>query len=180
MKEDYLWDRTGSDAEIERLESLMSSLAFRPAEPPELPAREFVLEPARRGRLVRLGLGFASASVAIAALLMATVFLRQAQHPLAVLQEREPAKPTYAAPVPVVRSRDMDYQPISAASQRRSKSKKRARREAKIAPAPQSRPLPVLTLTAEEADAYRQLMTALNITGTNLSIVRDKINGSED
>jgi hypothetical protein len=178
MKEDYLWDRTGSDTEIERLESLMSGLAFRPAEPPELPAREFVLEPARRGWLFRLGPGFGTAAAACL-LLIAVIALQQNGLPVATVNENVPVVPMVTATAPIVETPDLSYQKISA-PQRRSKPKKRTRREAKIAPAPQPRPLPVLTLTAEEADAYRQLMTALNITGTNLNIVRDKINGSED
>ena len=44
MNNDYLWDRTGSDADIERLESLLGGMKFQPDGPP---AREIVIEPAR-------------------------------------------------------------------------------------------------------------------------------------
>lgn len=46
MKSDYLWDRTGSDAEVEGLEHSLSGLAFD-ADPPELPVAEPLRLPTR-------------------------------------------------------------------------------------------------------------------------------------
>jgi hypothetical protein len=180
MKEDYLWDRTGTDAEIERLESLLGGLAFGPTEPLEVPVREIALTPARRGWLFKLSLGFAAASVAIAALLIAAISLREDSRPAIVATEETPVVAVPAAISPPITESGIGYQIASTAPQRKPRPKKRSRREAKSLPAPQPRPLPVITLTAEEADAYRQLMTALSVTGTNLSIVREKINGSEE
>ena len=48
-----------------------------------------------------------------------------------------------------------------------------------IAASSEPRPLPE-TFTAEERDAYRQLMTALAVTGESLNIVREKINGTKE
>ena len=38
MNNDYLWDKTGEDAEIESLENLLGGLRFQPTAPPALPA----------------------------------------------------------------------------------------------------------------------------------------------
>ena len=180
MKQDYLWDRTGTDAEIESLELLLGGLAFRPAELPELPAREIEPATTRRGWFFRLSLGFAAASVSIAALLIAVISMRQDSQPaISVAQETTVAPVPAALPSPITES-GLEYQITSTTPQRKPRPKKRNRREAKSLPAPQPRPRPVITLTAEEFDAYRQLMTALSVTGANLNIVRDKINGSED
>lgn len=176
MNNDYLWDRTGSDAEVERLESMLGGLRFRPEEPPPAPAREIIIEPARPRWFMRLGLGFAAASMAAAALLFAIFPTGDAPVPVAAVEEQpKAAEPTTSEPLP-----DLEYVKASATPQRPKKRvpKKRARREARFAPAPaEPRPLPE-TLTAEERDAYRQLMTALAVTGEQLSIVRHKLNGT--
>ena len=39
MKEDYLWNKTGADAEIERLENALKAFRYQETAPPELPAK---------------------------------------------------------------------------------------------------------------------------------------------
>ena len=177
MNNDYLWDRTGSDAEIERLESMLEGLRFRPEGPPVAPAREILLEPARPRWFMRLGLGFASASMAAAALLFAIFPLAKAPVLVAVVDDGPKlAQPiTNPAPLP-----GLEYVKASSTPRRPKKRvpRKRVRREARFAPPPEPRrPLPE-TLTAEERDAFRQLMTALAVAGEQLSIVRHKLNGT--
>ena len=41
MKEDYLWDKTGSDAEIENLENVLKAFRQTDDAPPEIPAKIF-------------------------------------------------------------------------------------------------------------------------------------------
>lgn len=179
MNNDYLWDRTGSDAEIERLETMLEGLRFRPEEPPAAPAREIAIEPARPRWFMRLGLGFAAASMAAAALLFAIFPAGDTLHPVAAVEDEprsaDPIKT--AAPPPAV-----EYVKASATPRPPKKRipKKRVRREVRIAPARvEPKPLPE-TFTAEERDAYRQLMTALAVAGEKLAIVRDKLNGTEE
>lgn len=177
MNNDYLWDRTGSDADIERLESLLEGMRFQPE---AAPAREIVIEPVRPRWFMRLGLSFAAASMATAALLFAILPSGDAPMPVAVVEEQGPIK---AKPAAHPGSRpDAEFIKASATPKRPKKRipRKRPRREARFTPTPElQRPLPE-TLTAEELDAYRQLMTALAITGEKLSIVRDKLNGTEE
>ena len=127
---------------------------------------------------MRLGLGFAAASMATIALLLAIFPSGGSPVPVAAVEEQPKAVETKTSePVPIV-----EYIKASATPQRPRKRvpKKRVRREARVAPVPEpQRPLPE-TFTAEERDAYRQLMTALAITGEKLAIVRDKLNGTEE
>lgn len=176
MNNDYLWDRTGSDAEIERLETQLECFRFRPDEPPARPEREIAIEPARPRWFIRLGLGFAAASMAAAGLLFAIFPAGPTPEPFVMeVKGLSESKPT-ARPQP-----DVEYVKASAPQRPKKRTpRKRVRREAKFVPAPEEpRPLPVITLTAEERDAVRQLMTALAITGEKLNIVRDKLNGTE-
>ena len=177
MNNDYLWDRTGSDAEIERLESVLEGLRFYPKEPPAAPAREIVIEPARSRWFMRLGLGFAAASMATAALLFAILPSGNTLQPVAVIDDGIKSSDRVTTPATLPGA---EYIKASATPKRPKKRvpKKRVRREARFAPAPEpQRPLPE-TLTAEERDAYRQLMTALAVAGEQLSIVRHKLNGT--
>ena len=176
MNNDYLWDCTGSDAEVERLESMLEGLRFRPEEPPPEPACQIVIEPARPRWFMRLGLGFAAASIAAAALLFAMFPSGDTPVPVAAVEE-QPRAVEPETPEPLL---DLEYVKTSATPQRpkKRKLKKRTRREARFVPVPaEPRPLPE-TLTAEERDAYRQLMTALAVTGEQLSIVRHTLNGT--
>ena len=180
MNNDYLWDRTGTDPEIESLEAQLEGLRFRPSEPPPAPARAIVLVPARPNWLLRLGLGFATASAACAALIFALLPTGEAPAPVAaVVVEEAPPTMTKTEARPAL-SPEVNYvKASSAAPPRKPKPKKRTKREAKFTPAPvEPRPLPE-TFTAEERDAYRQLMTALAVTSENLNIVREKLNGTD-
>ena len=44
MKEDYLWDRTGKDSDIEKLENALKAFRQQDMTPPELPAKTFVFD----------------------------------------------------------------------------------------------------------------------------------------
>ena len=178
MNNDYLWDRTGSDPEIESLEAHLEALRFRPTEPPTLPAPVIVIEPARPSWLLRLGLGFAAASAACIALIFALLAGGETPAPIAAAEETPSAVTRHAVPPSALP--DAEYMKAStAAPQRKPKVKKRTRRGAKFVPVPPApRPLPEI-FTAEERDAYRQLMTALAVTSENLGIVREKLNGTE-
>jgi hypothetical protein len=177
MNNDYLWDRTGTDPEIESLEAQLEGLRFRPSEPPPAPARAIVLVPARPNWLLRLGLGFAAASAACVALIFALFPTGEALQPVAAIEETPAvvSEPAVRPTLPL----NAEYVKASTIPQRKPKPKKRIKREAKFTPAPaEPRPLPE-TFTAEERDAFRQLMTALAVTSENLNIVRDKLNGTD-
>jgi hypothetical protein len=71
MSEDYLWDKTGGDREIEKLENALKAFRYRETAPPAIPAKTVVLEekPARRFFDFRFAFAFASGAGAILILL---------------------------------------------------------------------------------------------------------------
>ncbi len=44
MKKDYLWDKTGNDAEIERLENALQEFRSKNTTPPEIPSKTFAFD----------------------------------------------------------------------------------------------------------------------------------------
>ena len=61
MKEDYLWNKTGSaDPEIERLENALAVFRYVETEPPALPAKIIPFERKTPGSFFRLAFAFAA------------------------------------------------------------------------------------------------------------------------
>src|SRR4030095_14620048 len=72
MKEDYLWNKTGSDAEIEKLENALKAFQFQAQEPPALPTKVTSSDEKRPFSFFKLGFAFAfAASVAVVAFAVA-------------------------------------------------------------------------------------------------------------
>lgn len=184
MNNDYLWNKKGSDGEIERLENLLNGFQYKAAAPPKLPVA------AAEGRSwtfwPRLSLGFAAAG-AFAAILIgvfffaggekANVVTQQPSAPMIVpnaavenvLPPSVEQKPPTETPAPVTtvfrpKEPSMKTQPLRASQPRKRKSGK----------------TPPDALTAEERYAYEQLKMALAITGSKLKAVSDTVNGTED
>lgn len=170
--DDYLWNKTGSDPEIERIEAALKSLAYRPTAPPVLPAKQLVFTAPRRS-IFRLSFSFAA--VALVALGSVWFLLRNEQP----ATQQAAVKTMPEVPVTAVRTEAVapavSVSPkVSPVNKPRPRVNAKPRQQASNAIRPQT-----LVLTKEEADAYRQLMTALSITSTNLKIVKDKIDGTE-
>jgi hypothetical protein len=167
--DDYLWNRTGSDAEIERIEAALQSFAYRPTAPPELPARQLAFIPRSRS-FFRFGVSFATALVGLA---FGTAWFLLRNEPPATQQAS--VKPIFQTPA--IRT---EAAPVFAESPKVSTPSRPKRRVVPPRPTVSNTIRPqTLVLTKEEADAFRQLMTALNITSTNLKIVKDKLDGTE-
>lgn len=187
MKEDYLWDKTGEDAEIQRLENALMAFRYAETAPPALPQKVFTVEKEKPRRFFQLG--FAFAAVAAVAAIFFAVWFQMADNKLPVVEtiaEKTSPKtedkvadeqiiktPGGIAPVKVVESA-----PRAAAKIRRNiapvvRPNKAVRQNIKVKE-------PTEMLTAEEKYAYDQLMLALSITGSKLKIVKDKIDGIEE
>ena len=184
MSEEYLWDKTGSDPEIERLETVLRNLAYKENDPP-LPAKVFTLPEARPRWFSGLRMAFATAFVAVLCLgLGALVFLQKRTAPdkiLTVAQPQDSEPPPVAIrdsepkPDPIVTTPPVSRKDLVPVRQNVTQAKKVAvktvhktvRREAEV------------KFTNEELYAYNQLMLALTITSSKLKIVNDKVNGSD-
>jgi hypothetical protein len=187
MKEDYLWDKTGEDAEIQGLENALKAFRYRESEPPAPAQKVFTLEKPKRARF--FGFRFGWAGFAAAVVIVLSIFRFQSagdkipvSAPVAETREPQVSHDSFIEkpePAPVVK---IETAPRAA---------KRKFTRAFERNAPKPRPVktiwrtsapkePAETLTAEEKYAYDQLMLALSITGEKLKIVKDKINGIED
>jgi hypothetical protein len=186
MKEDYLWDKTGEDAELERLENALKAFRFQEHAPPELPQKVLTIAPEKPRRFFQLR--FALAAFAAVLVILSLVWLQSGKIPTdrTVAENNAPKRPekvaneSFIPPAqtpavknpevpPAVKPNVVRIRQTNAPAVRRNKpsvSHKRAKE-------------PVETLTAEERYAYDQLMLALSITGSKLRLVKDAVDGIE-
>lgn len=177
---DYLWDKTGSDAEIEGLENMLAALAHCPDRKPAVRRPEpAAAEGTNRFGIFKLSLGFAFAGLVIAAAASFVILPYPTKRSAAAIELPMPRSNKIVSPLSADGPATApQVERASFVPRPKSKSRK-PRRVVRSTPPRKERPQ-VLTLTAEEVDAYRQLMTALAITSTQLKIVKDTINGTED
>jgi hypothetical protein len=185
MNDEYLWQKTGTDPEIEKLEKKLDVFRYRET-PLNIPVVENVVETARVPRW-RISLAFAFAASAMAGVLAAVVLFKFQTRPRLKLcsfasPELETASPppaaapieekkTTTAPKVVPQFAEIKRSKIirtQSASERRPKFKD-------VRPSTS-----VATLSPEERYAYRQLMLALSISSSKLKLVEDSIKGNEN
>mgnify|MGYP000140211993 CR=1 FL=1 len=181
FENDYLWDKTGEDAEIEQLEKSLQVFRYQESNAPLLPKKIAVTKP----KYSFFSLRFALSLAACLALLLGgliiwqRVFYKQDLAQTAINQTAKdftielitvPAKPDIIQ-VPqtsnlVERPTQISYrEKVSNPVMQPTKKKKAA---------------PKVVLTAEEKYAYDQLMLALSITSSKFKEVQDKVNGADE
>ena len=184
MNDEYLWQKTGVDPEIEKLEQKLAVFRYRET-PLSVPVVETAIETARVPRW-RISLAFAFAASVIAAVLITVVFLGMAgKNEESVvfvaspdMEVSAPAPATTdekkAAPAPIER-----VVPQFAHNKRSTVIRTTPTRDRK--PKTEGpRPSTIASLTEEEKFAYRQLMLALSVSSSKLKIVEDSIKGTEN
>ncbi len=203
MKEDYLWDKTGSDAEIEGLENALKAFRWQEFAPPELPAKVVPFEKKTRRGFFRLSFGFAAfAAVLIVCLGVwfqfygdKTEMAKDAPKIIAPPMRENAAvenpirKPadlfveTVETPKKSVESKAVKVKKFVPQAIRRDKSNERNTEINKpdnlVAKNIETKK-PTVKLTKEEVYAYNQLMLALSITSSKLKLVQDKVDGIEE
>lgn len=65
MKEDYLWNKTGENADIEKLEIALKAFRYQESAPPALPAKIVPFEKKSSRRFFRLSFAFAAFAAAL-------------------------------------------------------------------------------------------------------------------
>jgi hypothetical protein len=187
MKEDYLWDKTGEDAEIQGLENALKAFRYTETAPPELPAKVFAVEKPKRAGFFQFR--FAFAALAAVVVILSVVWFQATNNKIPPVESV--AEINVPKTVDKIADEEIIQTPESAPVENRKPSVKphvvRVRqRSAPIVNTEKAILLetkvkePAETLTAEEKYAYDQLMLALSITGSKLKIVKDKINGIEE
>ena len=174
MNEDYLWNKTGSDPEVEWLESSLNSFAFKQTSVLELPAKQFIVSASPSLiSFLNFRLGLAAVCLMIAVFAAAWILVPSGtRSPVVAAVDQGSPTPRLRASARVELAIDRDVTPTrSQIRPQRAVNRSSVRHT----PRPQ-----MLVLTKEEADAYRQLMTALSITSTNLKIVKDALHSGTE
>lgn len=203
MKEDYLWDKTGNDPDIERLENTLRVFRCKETAPPELPLPAKVLpfrkeepSPQRARRRIFSFAVAAAAACLVFGIIALSVFrlqiLNNNEQARADLTEK--AAPEIVSPPvlkePIVSKNDdlplagsvrnsKQFPARKIGGIRRDIPAKIPRKTAKARDAGAAKPN-VARLTKEEQYAYDQLMLALSITSSKFKLVRDKVEGTEE
>ncbi len=189
MNEDYLWDKTGSDAEIEKLENAL--LEFRYTETPApliIPEKVFTVEKTSKRGFFNLSLAFSFASCAAFVLILLGVwFLVSNRNAENISDLSKPITPETKIVLPNQQDKIISPEEFTNSSEKTEKPKfikaKNPNSENKIAPQKavvikrkgEKPKAETLELTAEEKYAYDQLMLALSITSSKLKIVKEKV-----
>ena len=203
MENDYLWDKTGEDKEIEQLENALIRFCYQPAAPPVLPVKVLQIEEKRRYSFFNFRFaiaGFACLAVIFVGL---GVFLNISNDTIEEVTDLSqpivapfeiPNEPivrtrsdsdlaTPGAGIPHVTTRGSDFTVRLVETKQIQPKFVAVPKPAKIVfrqTAPKVKPNKTIQLTAEEKYAYHQLMLALSITGAKLKEVKDKANNIED
>ena len=184
MNEEYLWEKTGSDAGIEKLENALHAFSYKPMPPPELPAKVITL--AEKPRRSFFKLGFAMAFAGAIVVVFSTVWFLIPNRGVAVddqsLKLSQPSRdeavlPVDASPMAVNIPIEQNAPHVIKTVQKRVRP---ARHFQQMTAVKVREKQPEIKLTDEEKYAYGQLMLALSITESKLKIVRDAIAGTEE
>ena len=180
MKHDYLWDKTGSDPDIERLEELLSGFRYKG----EAETASNVIEfPSRPGRSMRPWIFAMAACVAISAISVGFWITRSGSGEMPGAPVGGVTQDIVSSPIlETAASAVSDASEIAGSAPKYARAAKKPRssmpRKATVA---LKRPRPDNTiLTREERYAYNQLILALTIASSKLQVVRDSVNGLEE
>ena len=182
MKQDYLWDKKGSDVEIERLEELLSGFRYVEESKAESNILEFPVRSSNNGNshwILAMAACVGMGAIAIGAwtLLPDLEAPLIAEVPRVATDTAAPLTPPVPATV-VTAAIPTDTE--AAASDRPV----RIRKYTQNTSVPTRRIVRKggghQTITKDEKLAYDQLMLALSITSSKLQIVRDSVNATQE
>ena len=186
MSEDYLWDKTGKDQEIERLENLLSVFRYQQTDPPILPTTE-VVPVAEKAPRFRFSFAFAFAGAMAAVLIGFGLFwLIPREREVAVVGPQPPVA-TVKMPITNPVSAKQPEQSVSSVSKNEAIRPRFIKHTVPVAFKQRNvvakavqKKVRFEDLTQEEKFAYGQLMLALSITSSKLQAVRQTIDQIEN
>ena len=182
MKEDYLWDKTGADPAIEKLESALSVFRF---DENSLKIPVSVSAPVEGRRYFKfLSFGFAAACACVAVISWALWVPVPNPDDTGPASEQAFTPPTdtglQAAPDPV-NGPDLqvavDVRAPAGSIGHYKKAVRKAARPVAVTARVKKPALVTEPFTKEEIYAYNRLMLALSITSDKLNLVKEKIPG---
>lgn len=183
MKEDYLWDKTGSDPGLEKLENALRAFSYAERAQPVLVPVEAA--PAKRIFGFRFApVAFALAACMAVALISWSVWMRASN--TRALDEQALSIPTADMPLPHAPAKP----PPPYTVENRPPVPPGPKQIAEVSARPKTRRERVVLrtipaesgpkFTKEEIYAYDQLMLALSITSDKLNLVREKVVGEKN
>ena len=190
MKEDYLWDKTGEDPEIQRLENALRMFRYTEAAPPALPAKIIPFERKTSRKFFRLA--FASAACAAFVIVSLGVWLQISSEKIEVATDStETIAPQVGKKVSdEIADEKPDNLIVKKVKIPKQSAEQKVVKVRKLVPSSvrQNKTIAqnvevkrsAVKLTKEEKYAYNQLMLALSITSSKLKLVEEKIYGVEE
>lgn len=208
IKDDYLWDKSGNDLEIKKLENTLKTFRSSNTTPPVLPVQTFVVEKniSNSRRIFQFALaGFATLILTILSIGIFQLLQVENKDSAQVQKTSNLIQPAKQTPEMTVQTADSpsisdEEKPIQTKIRQAKFTLKAKRQFVKTEPkiidkkasvkkfeqksvakkvGHKSLKSKTVYLTQEEKDAYQQLMQALAITGSQMRIVREKIRGEE-
>lgn len=178
MNDEYLWNKIGSDAEIEGLENALKAFHYYETAAPRIPVHTASIKENRPRNFWRFGFAFAFAAVAVTVLSSAWFLIPASDSAITnvAVNELQLQRPQIAD-IPVIETVTViPTQPRERATEfAKIRHTERTRIQPVRAVAKRSTNEPQVRLTAEEKYAYDQLMLALSITSSKLKIVKDTV-----
>ena len=190
MKKDYLWDKTGEDPEIERLENALAVFRYQGGEPPALPAKIIPFERKAPRGFFRLAFAFAACAAFVIASL--GVWFQFPDKKIEVANDStETIAPQIiekvSAETPVKKSDNLIVEKVELPKQSLKSNVAKVKkpvpaivRQNKLTVQNVAVKKPTVKLTKEEKYAYSQLMLALSITSSKFKMVKDKVENVEE
>lgn len=186
MKEDYLWDKSGSDAEIEGLENVLAVFRYQETSAPQVASVALVETKPFWAWAFSLRLAFGS--LAAAAILVSIWFVMSNRRPaVATVSDaekqisfpavRQPDTTASTQNIEVIKTSDTPKTNVKLGHTRQFRPKPQKALVAVKRMVDKNEPV---KLTNEEKFAYNQLMLALSITGSKLKLVQDTIDRIEN
>lgn len=192
MKENYLWNKTGEDPEIEHLENALRVFRWQENAPPALPAKIIPFEAKSPRRFFRLP--FAFAGFAVLTVICLGVWFQFAGGGNTEVAKNAPEttapQKTETLAKDIQAEKQVDL-PVEKFETPKQLVERKQIKVIKTAAPIVRKNNPVVArnintkksseeLTKEETYAYNQLMLALSITGSKLKLVQDKVDGVEE
>ncbi len=189
MKQDYLWDKTGENPEIERLENALKAFRYQEVAPPALPAKVIPFRKETPRNFFRLSFAF-TACPAFVIIALGVWFQLSSKKIQVAKDSAETIAPQIDKKNPdeisikkqnnlIVEKTEIPKQSAELKITKIRKAISPIFRQNKTIARNVEIKKPTVVLTKEEKYAYDQLMLALSIASSKLKLVTDKIDGIE-
>lgn len=188
MNENYLWDKSGADPEIEDLENALAVFRYKETAAPALPAKIMAFEPKKPRKTFRFA--FAAAACAAFAMIAFGIWtlIDKTEVKNNLAESVAPKIEKQSGEIPISKPDNSNAKPFENPPQiaRQQIAAKRRIVSANYRPKQttaqnvKAAKQTEVKLTDEEQYAYNRLMLALSITSSKLKEVKNKVEGNEE